>query len=84
MLAFEIPSSTEWSLNSFLTFSPSYFVNIEKFIKSKLKILKYYDYELKKFPHPRSNKIILAQSELSGSIVGIKNAERFEVIKIIE
>ncbi len=84
LLAFEIPSSTEWALNSFLSFSPSYFVNIEKFIKSKLKILKYYDYEMKKFPHPRSNKIILAQSELSGSIVGVKNAEKFEVIKIIE
>ena len=42
------------------------------------------NYELKKFPHPRSNKNILAQSELSGSIVGVKNAEKFEVIKIIE
>ena len=84
LLAFEVPSSTEWSHGIFQNFTPSYFVDIEKFIKLKIKILKFYDYELKHFPHPRSEEYIIAQSKLSGSIVGLKNAEKFEVIKITE
>ena len=84
LLAFEIPSSTEWSHGIFQNFTPSYYVDIEKFINLKIKILKFYDYELRKFPHPRSTENIIALSKLSGSIVGLKNAEKFEVIKIIE
>ena len=84
LLCFEIPSSTEWSYNIFGNFSPTYFVNIEKFMKDKLRLLKFYNYELKKFPYPRSNENIIAQSKLAGSLCGFKNAERFEVIKILE
>ena len=84
LLAFEIPSSTEWSHGIFSNFKPSYFIDIEKYIKLKIKILKFYDYELRKFPHPRSVEYIIAQSKLSGSIVGLKNAEKFEVLKIIK
>tara|TARA_B100000965_G_scaffold302351_1_gene261014 strand:+ start:702 stop:1382 length:681 start_codon:yes stop_codon:yes gene_type:complete len=83
ILSFEIPSSTEWSFSQFGTFSGNYFVDIEKFIKDKLNLLKIYKYELKKFPYPRSKENILSQSKLVGSYVGFKNAERFEVIKIL-
>tara|TARA_X000000950_G_C13726412_1_gene582422 strand:- start:53 stop:736 length:684 start_codon:yes stop_codon:yes gene_type:complete len=84
LLCFEIPSSTEWSHNIFGNFSPNYFVNIEKFMKDKLELLKLYNYELKQFPYPRSNENIIAQSKLAGSLCGCKHAERFEVIKILE
>lgn len=83
ILSFEIPSSTEWSFNLFGSFSANYFVDIEKFMKDKLKLLNLYKYELKKFPYPRSKENILAQSKFIGSFVGFKNAERFEVIKIL-
>ena len=84
LLCFEIPSSTEWSHNIFGNFSPTYFVNVDKFIKDKLNLLKYYNYELKKFPYPRSTENIIAQSKLAGSTCGFNHAERFEVIKIFE
>ena len=83
ILSFEIPSSTEWSFNLFGNFSGNYFVDIEKFINEKLKLINFYKYELKKFPYPRSKENILSQSRFIGSFVGFKNAERFEVIKIL-
>jgi LmbE family N-acetylglucosaminyl deacetylase len=84
ILSFEIPSSTEWSFSLFGTFSGNYFVDIEKFIKDKLNLINMYKYELKKFPYPRSKENILSQSKFVGSFVGFKNAERFEVVKILE
>ena len=83
ILSFEIPSSTEWSFNLFGSFAGNYFVDIEKFMKDKIKLLNMYKYELKKFPYPRSKENILSQSKFVGSFVGFKNAERFEVIKIL-
>ena len=47
-------------------------------------LLKYYDYELKAFPYPRSNENIIAQSKSIGSKCGFKNAEQFEIIKILD
>ena len=84
LLSFEIPSSTEWSFNAFGNFSPTYFVCINEFIKDKLKLLKYYSYELKPYPYPRSNESIMAQSKLAGSMCGVNHAERFEVIRILD
>ena len=84
LLCFEIPSSTEWAHNIFGNFSANYFVNIEKFLKEKLSLLKYYNYEMKVFPYPRSNENIIAQSKVIGSTCGFKHAERFEVIKIFD
>ena len=84
LLCFEIPSSTEWAHDIFGNFSPNYYVNIEKFLKEKLMLLKYYDYELKAFPYPRSNENIIAQSKSIGSKCGFKNAEQFEIIKILD
>ena len=83
ILSFEIPSSTEWSFNLYGTFAPNYYVKIDEFIKSKMKLLEFYNYELKPFPYPRSKENILSQAKLSGSAVGTNYAERFEVIKIL-
>ena len=51
--------------------------------KNKCDLINFYKYELKKFPYPRSKENILSQSRFIGSFVGFKNAERFEVIKIL-
>lgn len=84
IISFEIPSSTEWSFNSFGTFKPNYFVDIKKYIKEKLKLLNMYRYELKSFPYPRSKENILSQSRYAGSFVGFENAEKFEIIKFLD
>lgn len=84
IISFEIPSSTEWSFNSFGTFIPNYFVDIQKFMKDKLKLLSMYKYELKPFPYPRSKENIISQSKHAGSYVGFKHAEKFEIIKFLD
>lgn len=84
ILSFEIPSSTEWAFNVYGKFKGSYFVNISEFINEKIKLLNLYDYELKPYPYPRSNKCIISQSILAGSACGFKNAESFEVIRIFD
>ena len=84
LLSFEIPSSTDWGIiNNNKNFCPNYFVDINKFLKKKLKLLDCYKYEMRKAPHPRAIKNIKALSNYRGGIVGVENAEAFIVNKII-
>ncbi len=83
LLSFEIPSSTDWAINKKI-FTPNYFVDIEKFKKRKEKLLKFYKYELRKSPHPRSVKNINALSNYRGGVVGLSNAEAFLIHKILD
>ena len=81
LLCFEIASSTEWAFGSFSnSFKPNFFIDIEKNIKNKIKSLKFYKSELRKYPHPRSLKNIENLSMIRGASVGLKNAEAFECI----
>ena len=80
---FEIPSSTDWSLNEFGCFNPRMFVDIEKFKKKKIKLYKNYSSELKKFPFPLSIKFMDHYNSICGSAAGLKYAERFEVLRLI-
>ena len=81
---FEIPSSTDWSLNEFGYFNPRMFVDIEKFQKEKIKLLKNYRSELRKFPFPLSIKFMDHYNSICGSAAGLKYAERFEVLRLIK
>ena len=81
LYSFEVPSSTEWAFGKITrNFQPNFFVNIEKSIKNKIKSLKFYKSEMRKFPHPRSLKNVENISLIRGSSVGLKNAEAFECI----
>ena len=80
LISFEIPSSTEYSLNS--NFKPNLFIDISEFIINKIKCLNFHSKELRDFPHPRSIKNIVNLNNLRGSTVGIKSAEAFEIKKL--
>tara|TARA_Y100000590_G_scaffold456493_1_gene607201 strand:+ start:1098 stop:1781 length:684 start_codon:yes stop_codon:yes gene_type:complete len=77
LLFFEIPSSTEWNFGSKNFFRPNVFEDIKKNIRIKLKALKCYKSELKKYPHPRSLKGVKVYSEFRGITSGLENAEAF-------
>ena len=81
---FETPSVTEWS-NIFYQnkFNPDYFVDIDKFFEKKMKALKIYSKELRKFPHPRSKKFIEALATYRGGSVYLNKAESFKTIRRI-
>lgn len=80
ILCSEIPSSTEWGISSF---HPNYFVDISFQLDEKLDLLKYYDYELKKYPHPRSIEAIKNLAFYRGTNVSVKAAEAFYLIRDI-
>ncbi len=83
ILGFEILSSTEWNFKN-TKFNPNYFVNITKHFNGKLRLMKLYKNEMKKFPHSRSKKGIESLGHYRGIISGYKFAEAFELIKFID
>lgn len=81
---FETVSSTEWNFEYANCFRPNYFVDITEFLEIKLKAMECYESELKQFPHPRSMNNLKASAEKWGSVIGVKCAEAFEVVRIIK
>jgi LmbE family N-acetylglucosaminyl deacetylase len=81
--SFEIPSSTEWSVPSSLTyFMPDYFVNINKSLEIKINALNEYETELRDFPHPRSLKAVELNAKQWGVKMGFEAAEAFKTIRV--
>lgn len=83
---FEIPSNTDFSFkkNKNKIFVPNFYVNIEKYLKKKLELLRIYSGEMKRWPHQRSIKGIKVISNYRGSQIGVKNAEAFVCIRNLE
>ena len=79
IISFEVPSSTEW--NYPVQFTPNYFIEIKSQLSAKIKAMKAYKNEIKKFPHPRSVENLKNVSERWGSVSGFKNAEAFSLIR---
>tara|TARA_Y100001970_G_scaffold209467_1_gene255375 strand:- start:1881 stop:2564 length:684 start_codon:yes stop_codon:yes gene_type:complete len=85
LLTFEIPSATDFRmLKNKKNFTPNYFVNIEKFLKFKVKAIKCYKNEVKPYPHSRSLNGIKNLCKIRGNQSGLKFAEAFEIIREIE
>ena len=82
IIFFETLSSSEWTIKE--RFNPNLYVDISKQIKYKIKAFKNYKSEIRKFPHPRSVKAIIALSNLRGSEVSITHAEAFQVFRSVE
>jgi len=80
--SFEIPSSTEWSYP--LSFSPNMFYDISETIDVKIKALKEYKSELKKYPYPRSLEGVELTAKNWGMKVGLNYAEAFKTVRIIK
>ena len=82
ILSYYIPSSTDY--NPFNDFHGNVFYNIENTIQTKLGCLKkYYNKEIKEYPHTRSYENIENLSKVWGSEVGLKYAEKFELVREI-
>jgi len=84
IFTFEVPSSTDWSFgqtNKY--FNPSRYIDIFETLDVMLDSMSLYENEIKPFPHPRSIKALKALAQYRGSIVGLKAAECFEVVRQI-
>ncbi len=84
VLCYETISETEFNLKGReYSFRPNCWINIEKFLKKKIQIIKIYKSELLDHPFPRSEKNINSLASIRGSNVGLKSAESFMILKDI-
>ena len=80
LLYMEVPSSTEWSLNSSQNpFVPNLFVEIGKEgLEKKLEALSAYVGVMRPYPHPRSLEALTGLAACRGAQAGIDYAEAFQ------
>lgn len=78
----EVPSSTEWSLNSAENrFTPNKFVEIGKSgVEKKLEALSAYTGVMRPYPHPRSVEALTGLAASRGAQAGCDYAEAFESV----
>jgi LmbE family N-acetylglucosaminyl deacetylase len=85
VLMYECLSETEFAPALYeKVFLPNYFVDISDFIDSKVKIMSVFESELSLPPFPRSIENIKALATLRGSMVGVRYAESFQLLKFID
>lgn len=82
LLFMEVPSSTEWSLDTSANrFTPNYFVEIGKVgVSLKIKALSAYKGVMRTYPHPRSNEALEGLAAYRGVQAGCNYAEAFECV----
>lgn len=84
IIAFEVASSTDYASFKKKIFTPNYYINIEKFWKKKKLALKAYKQEVMKYPNSRSLKGIENLAKYRGNQIGLKMAESFQILRIID
>lgn len=82
ILCYEVPSETDQSppLNH-LAFLPNFYVNIAKYLQTKIDAFHCYHTEKREFPHPRSDKGLEILAMKRGSEIGFNAAEAFIIIR---
>jgi len=84
LLAFEVPSSTEWQSEGLLAvFQPNWFEDISATIDLKIDALNIYETEMREWPHARSLRNVQNLAQWRGSSVGCAAAEAFMLIRDI-
>lgn len=81
LLAYEVPSSTEWAFGKFApAFVADTFIDIGPYLETKLAAMEAYAAELREFPHPRSRQALRMLAGERGSRAGLVAAEAFATI----
>lgn len=82
LLYMEVPSSTEWSLNTAEnSYCPNLFVEIGKEgVAKKIEALSAYAGVMRPYPHPRSVEAIEGLAAYRGAQAGVNFAEAFECV----
>lgn len=83
ILHFEVPSSTEWSVNNGVSFVPGLFVDIDNELQAKVDALKCYNVEIRDFPHSRSVLAIESLARWRGACSALGAAEAFLVHRML-
>ena len=86
LITFETMSSTEFSnFSDTKSFKPNLIIEIsDDALNAKCNAMASYQYEKRNFPHPRSNESIRNRAKMWGISNGIKAAEVFQIIRLID
>ena len=84
IFSYETLSETNFILKKKEKFFPNYYEDISLQLNKKLKILKTYKSEIKRFPFPRSIKAVESLALLRGSEINSKAAEAFDLLNFIK
>jgi LmbE family N-acetylglucosaminyl deacetylase len=85
VITFETPSGTEWRASTDPKhFIPNVFFEVsKKNIEAKIKGMESYEFEKRKYPHPRSPEALKIQAQRWGVAVGREYAEAFHLVRQI-
>lgn len=85
IITFETISGTEWRASSDPKhFIPNLFVQIdENNLEAKIKAMEAYEFERRKYPHPRSPQALKIRAQMWGVANGIPYAEAFQLVRSI-
>jgi N-acetylglucosamine malate deacetylase 1 len=83
IIAYEIPSSTDWGLGHRQTPQPNWFVDIENYNDEKWQLCSLYENEVYNFPHPRSKKGVQAFANKHACESGTQASEAFWKVREI-
>ncbi|CAN5563021.1 PIG-L family deacetylase [soil metagenome] len=85
LICFETPSGTEWRASTDPRhFIPNLFFEIsKKNIDAKIKGMEFYEFEKRKYPHPRSPEALTIQAQRWGVAVGKSYAEAFHLVRMV-
>lgn len=83
VLAYETPSSTDWSLTRADPFVPNVYVDISGTFETKIAACKEYQGVLRQYPHPRSEEGLRALAQHRGMAASLPFAEAFVLLREI-
>lgn len=85
LITFETPSGTEWRAGTDPRhFIPNLFIEVsEKNVDTKSKAMESYEFEKRKYPHPRSPEALKIQAQRWGVAIGRPYAEAFTLVRCI-
>ncbi len=84
IFTFETPSGTEWRASSDPRhFIPNVFVEVSQAnVDAKIKGMESYEFEKRKYPHPRSPEALKILAQRYGIQIGVNFAEAFMLIRL--
>lgn len=85
IFTFETPSGTEWRASTDpYNFIPNFFVSIdEQDILAKISGMEAYEFEKRRYPHPRSPASLKILAQRWGIVVGVPLAEAFCLVRSV-
>lgn len=76
VLAYEVPSSTDWGGED-TPFNPTVYIDVTDHLETKIEAFRAYDSEQRAPPHPRSADVLRALATVRGAAAGYRAAEAF-------